>query len=391
MSRLLPALGVSLLIAVGASLACLPLMALMFLMPYFVAVQRSRSSAYCVALVYYTGASWALIQGARNFFGPTPSRLDSVGLWLLSSSILASPFAMLWASRRDHMAWRIPIATVINALPPLGIIGWASPLTSAGLLFPGTEWLGVITIAAVPGLLIVRPRMTAGIGAVMIVLSNFLFGGGPAAPSGWQAVDTDFGGIAHGGSSAVAAFLAADRIQELARSSKAHVIIFPETVVPVWTEATSLFWQQTLAELRASGKTIVFGAGMPMIRPGSKVSGSLEYRNAVLVAGANSEVFFQRIPVPIGMWRPFSGAGVPLNLAGRGIIQIGRARAAILICYEQLLPWPMLQSFAEHPSVVVAIANDYWATNTPIPKCQAMSVRAWARLFWLPLISATNR
>jgi len=227
MSRLLPALGVSLLIAVGASLACLPLMALMFLMPYFVAVQRSRSSAYCVALVYYTGASWALIQGARNFFGPTPSRLDSVGLWLLSSSILASPFAMLWTSRRDQMAWRIPIATVINALPPLGIIGWASPLTSAGLLFPGTEWLGVITIAAVPGLLIVRPRMTAGIGAVMIVLSNFLFGGGPAAPSGWQAVDTDFGGIAHGGSSAVAAFLAADRIQELARSSKAHVIIFP--------------------------------------------------------------------------------------------------------------------------------------------------------------------
>ena len=393
MNRLLPALGAALVISVGASFACAPLMALMFSMPFFVGLQRSRIRAYCVALVYYAGTSWALIPGARNFFGPTPSSLSAVGLWFLSATLLAAPFALMWTNRRDHLAWRVPVATVINAVPPLGIIGWASPLTSAGLLFPGTEWLGVIATAALPGLLIARPRTTAGVAAVLIALSNFVFGGTPPAPSDWQAVDTKFGGIAHEGSSPVAQFLAAERIQELARSSKARVVIFPETVVPVWTEATGLFWQQTLAVLRASRKTIVFGAGIPVIRPvpGLTVSDTPEYRNAVLIAGTDTGVLFQRIPVPIGMWRPFSGAGVPLNLTGRGIIQLAETRAAILICYEQLLPWPVLQSVAERPSVVVAIANDYWATNTPIPQCQVVSVRAWARLFRLPVLSATNQ
>jgi hypothetical protein len=33
---------------------------------------------------------------------------------------------------------------LLTALPPLGIIGWASPFLSAGVLFPGTAWLGLM-------------------------------------------------------------------------------------------------------------------------------------------------------------------------------------------------------------------------------------------------------
>ena len=136
--------------------------------------------------------------------------------------------------------------------------------------------------------------VTAATAAVLIVLSNLTFGSLPPAPAGWQAVDTEFGGIAHDESSPVTEFLAADRIQELARASKARVIIFPETVAPLWTEATRLFWQQTLAELRASGKMIVFGAGIPF-SPGSSASNAPSYRNAVVIAGADAGVLFQRI------------------------------------------------------------------------------------------------
>ncbi len=175
------------------------------------------------------------------------------------------------------------------------------------------------------------------------------------------------------------------------------MIVFPETVVPMWTESTDLFWQQTLAELRASGKTIVLGAGRPMrgmdrVPPmPEQVTTAPRYRNVVLIAGVESGVFFQRIPVPLGMWRPFSASGVPLNLPGPGVIQLAGLRAVVLICYEQVLAWPILQSMAERPSVVLAIANDHWATNTPIPRCQTATVRAWCRLFDLPFLSATNR
>jgi hypothetical protein len=367
-------------------------MALMFLMPILAGVQRSRLDAYTVAVAYYAGASWALVPASRNFFGPAPSALSAAALWLLSAVLLACPFALVWSDRREHLAWRVPIGSAINAVPPLGTIGWASPLISAGLLFPGTGWFGLIATAALPGLLLVRLRATAGATAILVLVTNFFSGSIPSPPTDWQAVDTEFGAVAHEPLSPVVQFVAAERIQELANASHARVIIFPETVVPIWTEATGLFWQQTLAGLRARGKTILLGVAMPMTL--AELGGSSppvpRYRNAVLIAGAESGVFFQRVPVPIGMWRPFSDAGVPLNVNGNGTVQLHGARAAILVCYEQLLLWPMLRSMAECPSVVVAIANDHWVLSTPIPRCQAACVRGWARLFRLPVLSATN-
>jgi hypothetical protein len=397
MTRLAASIVAVAAISIGASLACVPLMALMFLMPFFAAIQRTRVAAYCVSFTYYVGASWALVPAARNFFGAETSPAGSVLLWFVSSTLLAAPWTMVWTASRHQIVWRVPLGLLTAVLPPLGIIGWVSPLTSAGLLFPGTGWFGLMATAALPGFLVVRPRVALPGAAASIVLSNLVFTGIPAPPAGWEAVDTHFGGIAHGAQAPVTEFAAAEWIQDGARASTAHVIVFPETVVPMWTEATDLFWQQTLAELRASGKTIMLGAGRPItgndrVPPlPEQLTTAPRFRNAVLSAGVESGVFFQRIPVPLGMWKPFFASGVPLNLPGPGVVQVAGHRAAVLICYEQLLTWPILQSVAEHPSVVLAIANDYWATNTPIPRCQIAVVRIWCRLFDLPLLSATNR
>jgi hypothetical protein len=397
MTRLAASIVAVAAISVGASLACVPLMALMFLMPFFAAIQRSRVAAYFVSVTYYAGASWALVPAARNFFGADPSPAASLLLWLGTSALLAAPCALVWTASQGQIVWRLPIVVLAAVLPPLGLIGWAGPLTSAGFLFPATGWIGLTATAALPGLLTVRPRVVLPCAVASIVLSNVVFTGIPAPPAGWEAVDTHLGGIAHGSRSPVQEFTAAEDIQERAKNSTAHVTVFPETVVPLWTEATDLFWQQTLAELRASEKTIVLGAGRPMtgndrVYPLSEqVTTAPRYRNALLIAGTESGVLFQRIPVPLGMWRPFSASGVPLNLLGPGVVQIAGHRTVVLICYEQLLAWPILQSMAERPSVVIAIANDYWATNTPIPRCQTATVRAWCRLFDLPFLSATNR
>jgi hypothetical protein len=397
MTRLSASIVAVAAISIGASLACVPLMALMFLMPFFAAIQRSRVATYCVSLTYHACASWALVPAARNFFGSEPSPADSVLLWLGSSALLAAPWALVWTASRHQIIWRVPLGLLTAVLPPLGIIGWASPLTSAGILFPATGWFGLMATAALPGLLVLRPRVVLPGAAASIVLSNLVFTGIPAPPAGWEAVDTHFGGVAHGAQSPVTEFAAAETIQVRAGASTAHVIVFPETVVAMWTEATDLFWQQTLAELRASGKTIVLGAGRAMtgidrVHPlPERVATAQWYRNAVLILGVESGVFFQRIPVPLGMWKPFSASGVPLNLSGPGVVQIAGQRAAVLICYEQLLTWPFLQSMADRPSVILAIANDYWATSTPISRCQTAVVRIWCRLFDLPHLFATNR
>jgi len=100
--------------------------------------------------------------------------------------------------------------------------------------------------------------------------------------------------------------------------------------------------------------------------------------------------FIQRVPIPIGMWRPFTSAGVPLNLAGPGTISISGKRAAIIICYEQLILWPILTSMIEKPSIIVAVANNVWVSGTPVPVIEEAVMRSWAALFHLPIMFATN-
>ena len=112
--------------------------------------------------------------------------------------------------------------------------------------------------------------------------------------------------------------------------------------------------------------------------------------NAILVVGAESAKFYQRVPVPLGMWQPFSPTSVPLRLNAPGILIIDHQRAAVLICYEQMLTFPILASMLRHPSVIVAISNTFWFNGTTIPRYQANAVRAWTKLFGVPYLLAVN-
>ena len=54
----------------------------------------------------------------------------------------------------SHFLWRAPLALMVTIVPPLGIIGLASPLTAAGYLFPGTAWVGLAVVALLPGIVL---------------------------------------------------------------------------------------------------------------------------------------------------------------------------------------------------------------------------------------------
>jgi apolipoprotein N-acyltransferase len=125
--------------------------------------------------------------------------------------------------------------------------------------------------------------------------------------------------------------------------------------------------------------------------PRERFAAGARYYNALIAKGEESQtVYYQRIPVPLGMWKPLSHQGAPLNLFGPGTISVQNQRAAVLICYEQLLIWPFLSSAFEHPTVLLTASNDYWAKRTPIPEVQKASASSLARLFGIPLLSAVN-
>lgn len=387
------------------------------LMPALALRAKSRRGAYEVALSYYAGALWPLIPGANNFFGSNVSFFVALILWAVAALLLALPWPLVWSVDIRQALWRAPVGLILTVIPPLGIIGWASPLTAAGFFFPVTAWYGLFGCALLTGALALWPkRAVVGLLCIAIV-ANLTHPMDPVAPASWKAINTHFGPIAQDMAEPLAIYQAAEGIQREALAAQASVIVFPETVVPYWTASTDAFWQQTLTKLKASGKTVIIGARIPrkqvasrplydfsaelatlgntqppaVSRPPRGEQWSPAYFNGVVIRGAQAATFEQRIPVPMAMWNPFKSESAPLNLEGPAVLRIGSNRAAILICYEQLIVWPLVTAMLENPDVLVAVANDYWAFGTTIPRFQRSAVRAWARLFETPYVLAVNK
>lgn len=357
--------------------------------------QSSRRSAYICSLAYYCAALRDLILVSRNFFGPTSGVVEGILLWITASGLLSLPWLWAWSNFEMAALWRSPIALLLTVVPPLGLIGWASPLAAAGLLFPGLGFVGFALTLLLPGLLTIGTA-EINFGCLLLLLCARLAAPpSPRAPATWEAVNTQFGDVGHGGADLLREYHVGQELQRLANHSNAQVVIFPEAVSASWT-----------AELfQGKGKIIVLGATAPAAGPldlgdtiaalqGSPIRQSTalaaSYKNELMIRGEATREFSQRVPVPLGMWKPFTNTGVPLNLAAPGSITIADKRVAPIICYEQLITWPTLTSFVEHPSIIVAVSNNVWVSGTAIPKVEQTSMQSWAALFNVPAVFARN-
>jgi len=396
-------------------------------MPFACLSAETRKAAYRSALAYYMSALWPMVFGLEAYWKSVIPLIPLL-LWTFTAVLLSMPWTIAWTSHRVHCLWRAPLALLVTILPPLGIIGLASPLIGAGYLFPRTAWAGLAAVALIPGILLavqeMELRQRCAVRGFVIALCIALTIGGRLFDSGdakppcrWVAVNTNFRDV----SQPFRDFYAAQFIQQKAAESSARVLVFPESVIPRWSEATEAFWRQSLARCRAHGQILVVGAGLPRPTEGNiqKLSDLRLYDfgaaidalkrmdtasvhlierspgpeptdNALIVVGAESARFYQRVPVPIGMWKPFSRTSVPLRVHAPGVLAIDHQRAAVLICYEQMLTFPILASMLQHPTVIVGISNTFWVGGTTIPRYQANAVRAWARLFRLPYLLAVN-
>ncbi|WP_414089938.1 nitrilase-related carbon-nitrogen hydrolase [Rhizobium sp. BR 314] len=72
------------------------------------------------------------------------------------------------------------------------------------------------------------------------------------------------------------------------------------------------------------------------------------------------------------------------------VVTIGSHRVDPLICYEQLIVWPILQSMLHSPDPIVAVGNGWWTDGASIVAIQRVNAIAWARLFSKPLVFSCN-
>jgi hypothetical protein len=155
-----------------------------------------------------------------------------------------------------------------------------------------------------------------------------------------------------------------------------------------WTGSTSMDGSKPSPRQH---RTVLIGADINPPGGSRRPFAPTRYLNVLLARGEEKTALYQqRIPVPIAMWKPAGEDGVSLSLFAGGTIRVHDHNAAVLICYEQLLVWPFVSSALEHPTILLTTSNDYWAKGTSIPAIQQASAASWARLFHIPVLSASN-
>jgi len=332
---------------------------------------------------YYAASIWQVIPGATQFFGDAAGMhpLSIVVLWLISAVVLTLPWVWLLLTPRLEAAWALPIGLCLTALLPTGVV---NPLTVAGVLFPGLGWAGFFLTIILFGTLSRYKTASLISAAVLGTICYLSHPGSPIIASVWQGHDTALGGSELSKQTPMALYKAVVYVQETALDSNAQIQVFPEGVVNHWTPSAEVFWQSTYSELKQNHQSILFGAEENLPHRG-------HYRNELLLRGEYTATFQQRIPIPYAMWRPWDNIGVSIHYFGPSTLAVGRRRVAPIICYEQILVAPILISIEHHPEVIVAVANDYWTKGTYIAEIQRSAIEAWSRLFWIPVVSATNR
>lgn len=346
--------------------------------PALWAFAPSRLGSGLVAAAYFLVGSRGLPIGVARYFDAQIAL--GIGLWVVAAVPFVAVHATLWTPQARWRPVRYALVLLVMAVPPLGIVGWGSPLTAAGALFPGWGWFGLATMA------LLLLGMTTRIWPVMCVILGALTiasaatWSAPQSSLGWLGIDTKFPVSVTGRHADYAQQRETIRLVRLAAKQGAKVVVLPEGALGIWTTTTERLWRRELA----ASDVIVLG-GATVVTPGG-------YDNVMvgITPSTADALYTQRMPVPVSMWQPWTQGGARAGYFAQPVIEIAGMRVAPLICYEQLLVWPVLQSFLQAPDALVAIGNGWWAGGSGIVEVQNVAVMAWAALLGLPLVQSRN-
>ena len=354
---------------------------LSFLLVAAVATGRNPVERLTAALAYYATGCWPIVGAVAGYWGTGDA---GVGLmaWAACSVALAVPWALA-------ANWRgLPFSLAATALPPLGVVGWLSPLNAAGILFPGMGWFGLAL--AVGSMLAMhpvlagqgRPGLFAGasgwtlLSAVIVAIGANVLASPASAPPGWVGVQTH---ILPSKGNILRTIQNNQSIIDagLAQGKGARVVIFPEAVLENWLPGT----RQQFAEAVPPGQVWLIGAQAG--------------RGDAVVAVTHGRATAMPLTKAAGLllggdWQPWNKDTLrPAWVQHAFSLRGNRVWAAL--CVEQVQPWTWLEALWEKPGIIVAMSNAWWAPpDTAAPGIQEASFRAWARLLGTPTVWAVN-
>ena len=392
-------------------------------LPLLWGATRSRAQAAALWLGYYlVGARDIPVMCARFFsgygeFDASVAYALGAGLWLGQALLLASPWAIAYSSRARAYgtACGAMLGAIAVSAPPIGVIGWLSPLHIASVLCPGTGVLGVATgIVVIGGLAAfgrTRNRRTAVV-VFAIATAGYSFGSVQLSrapvPKGWVAINTTFGKRADGGYAAAQARTAELQAQVRAELERgARVVVLPEEVPGEWRPSTAYWWRSIAEAARDRGQTIIVGGDIPVDslkrratptgpefdagEVSAVVDAKVRYTDSAIGIGADPFIFDSRQPIPAGLWRPWAAVSATRGSVGQPLPVVDGVKAAPSICYEDFLWWPHWRAIAQGAGVFVAMSNVWFADDLAVSRIQQQSLESIAKIAGVSVLRAANR
>ncbi|MBW8073682.1 MAG: conjugal transfer protein TraB [Ferrovum sp.] len=342
-------------------------------LPLVMMFMPGHKARLLVALGYYLIGGWPIVEAVTGYWG-TGHWWEGMGAWMLAAMLLSFPWA--WAETPG----RIITTILVTALPPIGVIGWLSPLNAAGVLFPGSNWVGLLLLLISIPVIDYPGQLGKYGGSALILVATVLNLSYREAltPPGWVGVQTT---IRPGNGNVLKGVENNRTVVEAGRraGAGAKVVVFPEAILDNWYPGT----QHQLSSAIPAGQVWLVGAE-------SKNTGS----DGVMVAQHGHS-----IPEPVakaaglllgGDWLPWKKDS--LHPAWwQSVFTVDGERVWASLCVEQVQPWTWLEAMAQRPDLIIAMTNDWWAQSMAAPEIQMASTRTWARLMRLPLVVAVNQ
>jgi hypothetical protein len=356
-----------------------------FFLSYFISAIRSVPAFYPI---FYAGS--------------TP--FSGLPIWLAWGVCLALPWILARHLTVVRPSVSVPGRLLIGYLPaffpPLWFVGAASPLFSAGILFPGLGLPGLVLLVVFQSVLSAllnsrwerRSMRLVFVGLTVVSLIANALERPPTSPSGWVAL-----GTADEPRPLLQRppweFAVAKRVLS-ALDSGARVVLLPEGIATFWTKdpagqiSLPYPWSGIDREARARHATVLIGSEVP------ENSRMRVWDDALVALGEGGiRAFPARQPIPVAGWNPFSKTHhEPSHWRKTGVATIAGSRALVSLCFEDLLIGSQVEAdLLVRPRVVLSADNLWFSKGTSDRGFQSVSIRSIGRLFGIPVLRAVNQ
>jgi len=360
---------------------------LLIVLPILLIGAKRRGDAALIMLGYFSINSAEIPGILLNFFDGrfvAMAYAAPIALALLQ----AAPFALIDPSAGYRVrALQAGLAFLMLTLPPLGFVGWLNPLFASASLFPGMGVFGIAATLLYFALVSAlrhpaRPReivaLAASITLPLTANAVATFRGPETLTLPIEAASTALGRPSEDSTYRERAWRAVEEAVRL--RPDAALVVFPESIIHGFADVDRV----GLMPLRMAVDRPEVWIGATKRREGE---GRIE--NAIVQLDG-SMVIRNRLPVPIGNWRPFTGSGAVAAPFASDLVRFGEHTLAVSICYEDGVLWGHPGLLTGQADALVSVSNHWALAGTRTARAQEVAAVALARMAGVPLKRSVN-